>query len=277
MTRFKQYHIWSIIILLTAGYNLCFAITANELKGLMEQNAQITIIDARSRSAFAQGHILNAINIPCDILKNKPLPPIGNVVVYGDGLKKKDIQTAVDALNGQQGIDADILKGGYPVWVDQNNDRIPQFGIKKDMFASITYQVLKKADEAADQDITIVDLRYTSYNNGSGKKKPNTTQIDKDLTNLSEIFPALNIIKPDVQFSKGVGTNSTGTVSGLSGISKKQGFHLYVLIDMGDGTSQKITRRLKAKGITQTAILIGGEKIVKRKGEPGTGSTVTEF
>lgn len=110
MTRFKQYHIWIIIILLTAGYNLCFAITANELKGLMEKNAQITIIDARSRSAFAQGHILNAINIPCDILKNKPLPPIGNVVVYGDGLKK-DIQTAVDALNGQQGIDADILKG----------------------------------------------------------------------------------------------------------------------------------------------------------------------
>jgi len=263
--------------LLIAGQNLCFAITAEELKGLMEQNARITIIDTRSRSEFAQGYILNAINIPCDILKDKTLPPIGKVVVYGDGMRKEDVQIAVDALNGQQGIDADILKGGYPVWVNQNNYRSPQFGIRKDMFPSITYQKLKKADSEADKDITIIDLRYASQNNVSGKKKFNNNQIEKNLTNLSEIFPALYIIKPDVQISKGVGTNSTGKISGLSGISKKQGHHLYILIDMGDGTSQKIARRLKAKGITQTAILIGGEKIVKRKGEPGTGSVVTEF
>ncbi len=277
MIRFKYYQIWTILVLLITGQNLCFAITANELKDLIEQNIQITIIDTRNRSEFAQEHIINAINIPCNILKNKTMPPIGKVVVYGDGLKKEAVQSAAEALNRQQGIEADILKGGYPVWIDQNKYRAQKFGIKKDIFSSITYQELKIADSKADQNITIVDLRHATHDKPVGKKQSDNKTMSHELSNLNETFPALNFIKPDVHIFAGKGSDTTGKISGLSGISKKQGPYLYVLIDLGDGTSQKIARRLKAKGITQTAILIGGEKIIKRKGEPGIGSIVTEF
>jgi rhodanese-related sulfurtransferase len=277
MKRFKQYVIWTFFLLLAAGQNPCLAITANELKDLIEKKAQVTIIDARSRLEFSRGHILTAINIPCDVLKNNPLPPVGKVVVYGDGVQKEALQSAVEALNRQQGIDADILKGGYPLWAGRNNERRPQFGIEKDIFASITYQDLKNADSAADQDITIIDLRAADHSKGSDKALIEKTTREKTISNLNEIFPALKIIRPDVHFSIGTGTNGLEKISGLSGIPPKKSRHLYVLIDMGDGTSRKIARRLKAKGINQTAILIGGEKIIQRKGEPGVASKITEF
>ena len=99
MKAFKQYltrsfFIWTFFILLFAAQNHCFAITANELKDLIEKETPVTIIDARSQTAFARGHISGAINIPCSVLKNKSMPPVGNVVVYGDGLKEDDIQAA---------------------------------------------------------------------------------------------------------------------------------------------------------------------------------------
>ena len=44
---------------------------------------------------------------------------------------------------------------------------------------------------------------------------------------------------------------------------------LLVLIDNGDGSAQTMARTLKANGVTRYAVLVGGEKILARKGRPG--------
>lgn len=273
----KQYIIWTGLLLLAAGQTPCFAVTTDELKALMDQEAAITIIDARTRAEFFRGHILNAINIPGDILKNKTLPPVGKVVVYGDGLQEAALRSAVEALNLQQGIAADLLQGGYPAWAGQTQYTMPQFGLKKDVFTSITYQELKKADHAADQHITIIDLRNAAHTSKTDRTPTDNDQSETPIANLEDIFPALTIIQPDVRFSAGTGANKPDSISGLSSIQKQKTDQLYVLIDLGDGTSQKVARRLSAKGIYQTAILIGGEKMIQRKGEPGIDSKMSGF
>ena len=83
--------------------------TVISLKNLLDQGASPTIVDIRSGSDYTQGHIPNAINIPAKIIPRKPLPPLGPVIVYGDGIQKGITMKALDALNAKAGIQAEML------------------------------------------------------------------------------------------------------------------------------------------------------------------------
>ena len=63
-----------------------FAITAQDLKQALDANEKLTIVDIRARAQFSKVHIPGAINIPAAIVSKKRLPPLGNVIVYGDGI-----------------------------------------------------------------------------------------------------------------------------------------------------------------------------------------------
>ncbi|MDX2441672.1 MAG: rhodanese-like domain-containing protein [Desulfobacterales bacterium] len=275
MKNFKRCLFLTIVLFLFAAPTLSFAITVDQLKETLTQKDRIAIIDLRSRLDYAQGHILDAINIPSRLLMKKQLPPLGEVIVYGDGIKKDDVDLAVEELNTRPGINADFLEGGYPAWSAKNLSRSPWFGIKRQLFSSINYQDLKKADSASNPDMVIVDLRYVTHDDATKTNNSNDTGQD-DLSDLNDLFPNLNVIKPNTHFSISKGQSERVHISGLSSIPDHDST-LYVLIDMGDGTAQKVARRLKEKRIQQIAILIGGEKILQRKGQSGLDSKVTEF
>ncbi|MDX2441834.1 MAG: hypothetical protein QNK40_14965, partial [Desulfobacterales bacterium] len=50
---------------------------------------------------------------------------------------------------------------------------------------------------------------------------------------------------------------------------------LYILIDDGNGESEKMAQRLMANGVGRLAIMTGGELILKRKGRSGKMEKVT--
>ncbi len=252
------------------------AMTTDELKVILNQEGKVTIIDARNRLDYGREHIVNAINIPADILLNKQLPPIGKVVVYGDGIQKETILGTVEALNARPGIEADYLEGGFPAWASHNFPRSQWFGVKRENFRSISFQDLKRADTRGNSDIVLVDLRHIKRNDIT-EKTAATDEAQKDFSDLTQLFPTLSVISPVIHFTPNSKKSSGTDISGLSTIPHRGHDNMYILIDVGDGTAQKVARRLKAKGISQFAILIGGEKILKTNGRSGMASDFSKY
>src|SRR4030043_401175 len=81
---------------------------------------QVTIIDIRALELYREGHIPGAINMPATIISKKKLPPLGTVVVYGDGIRTDLTNGAAEALNAMSGIEAVMLDGGFSAWESLN-------------------------------------------------------------------------------------------------------------------------------------------------------------
>src|SRR5882724_3803566 len=97
--------------------------TVADLQRELAASDKPTIIDLRQTSFFEADHIPGAINIPATLCPVKNLPPLGKVVVYGDGLGPRgsaDFQKGVTALSQKPGITVDILSGGYAAWQSAN-------------------------------------------------------------------------------------------------------------------------------------------------------------
>jgi rhodanese-related sulfurtransferase len=213
------------------------AITVADLNGRLAHKDKITIVDVRMTSLFAQGHIVGAVNIPAALCPAKHLPPLGEVVVYSDGLIG-DASSAAAALNAKPGIKADVLEGGFAAWQTANGLTTRPHGLTKERPNYITYAQLKAAKGS---DIVLVDLRKQSH-----------AKADKPLTDLSTEFPGLRQAQ------------SPFSVKGSVGAAP-----LLVLIDQGDGTSEKMARILKNGGVKRYTILAGGDLILSRHGKKG--------
>src|ERR1039458_9788558 len=92
------------------------ALTVSDLQKQLAGGAKVTVVDIRSPLDFAQEHIPGAINIPASLCPLKQLPPLGKVVVYGDGLGRENIEAAAAALAAKPGLQVDILAGGFAGW-----------------------------------------------------------------------------------------------------------------------------------------------------------------
>ncbi|HEX3624287.1 MAG TPA: rhodanese-like domain-containing protein [Verrucomicrobiae bacterium] len=204
-----------------------------------------TVIDIRQSSFFAVDHIPGAINIPATLCPAKNLPPLGKVVVYGDGLGPRglaDVQKAVTALSQKPGITVDVLAGGYAAWQSANAPTTAGRGLKPERFNYISYNELQAMNPA---DAELVDLR---------KLNKEVMKNASSLTDLSREFP---------------GRRSTHSMSASTGFSASGSTALLVLIDSGDGTSEATARLLKAQGNRHYVILMGGELTIQRKGKAG--------
>lgn len=243
-----------ILIMLDTGWT----ITPESFKEMMEQDDKVTIIDVRGTGIYSQGHIPGAINIPSSIIAMKRLPSIGDVIVYGDGIRIDLTVAAVDELNTRTGIQAEMLEGGFAAWVALNLSTTHKAGLGKIRFRYLTYHDLEKA-AAHNPDIVLVDLRT---------KTDSTQASPETLTDLSEKFPGRHIIRPDRK--RGAAGKQWDIASSI--LKGKKGSHHryhYVIIDNGDGEGQKVASRLFAAGVKRVAILIGGEQILRRDGQPG--------
>ena len=250
----------------------CHAMTAVSLKAHMDQGDPVTIVDIRSGSEYALGHIPNAINIPARIITRKPFPSLGRVVVYGDGIQKGIASQAVTALNAKEGLQAELLEGGFAAWESMDFPSTERHGIKRERFKYIAYKELQQAVKH-NQDIVLVDMRSP----GEVEKTSGTdagTITGDTRSNLSEKFPGLKIITLDGRDPQQSGDLDQVSIAGLANARGKGHETVFVLVGSGDGLTEKVARRLRASGMRSVCILTGGEKILKRDGRPGFGTHV---
>jgi rhodanese-related sulfurtransferase len=234
----------SAIVLCWTSSLLAGTITVADLQRELAAGDKLTIIDLRQNTFFAADHIPGAINIPATLCPAKKLPPLGKVVVYDDGLGLRglaDFQKAVTALSQKPGITVDVLSGGYAAWQTANGLTTAGRGMKSEKFNYITYNELQAAVPAG---VMLVDLR---------KLTKEVLKNASSLTDLSHEFPGRRLTH-SVSAQAATASNSTA---------------LLVLIDSADGTSEATARLLKAQGVRQYVILMGGELAIQRKGKPG--------
>jgi len=242
--RSTLFNFVSAVVLCWTCSLLAGTITVPELQREVAAGDKLTIIDLRQNTFFAADHIPDAINIPATLCPAKKLPPLGKVVVYDDGLGLRglaDFQKAVTALSQKPGITVDVLSGGYAAWQSANGLTTAGLGIKPEKFNYITYSELQAADPTS---VQLVDLR---------KLTKEVLKNASSLTDLSHEFP---------------GRRLTHSASAPTATASKS-TALLVLIDSADGTSEATARLLKAQGVRQYVILIGGELTIQRKGKPG--------
>jgi rhodanese-related sulfurtransferase len=252
-------------------------VDSGQLDELLQSSTKVTVVDIRDESRFQHGHIPNAINIPERVLELKQLPPLGYVVVYGQGLGTENMTEAARILNEKPGIKAEVLEGGYVGWEMSKGNTTQAAGLQGEVLNVISYQSLQELQ--SEDEIILVDLRTPPV----VQKEPGVLTRQgvappvAALTSLSEKFPGMSVVKspfdaPGVLRSGQMARqSSTATVTPLM-----------VLIDNGDGEAQKMARILNANGVRRVVILAGGEKILERDGAPGLqrmgmGSQVVEI
>jgi len=231
------------------GWLTAPALNVSDLQKEMAGGLKVTVIDIRSPAAFAQEHIPGAINIPASLCPLKQLPPLGNVVVCGDGLGREDVAAAAAALSAKPGLKVETLDGGFAGWKNSQALTTRGAGFKPESFNYISYAQLKTVKPAG---VVLYDLRKTASAPAqvSAAVAVASTNV---LTDLNAEFPGLIRAR-----------SRAAAVQSAAGASS-----LLVLIDNGDGTAEEEARRLKLGGNHNYVILAGGELVLARHGQAG--------
>jgi rhodanese-related sulfurtransferase len=243
-----------------------WAVTPRQLNKMMAQGDKVTIIDVRSTGMYRQGHIQGAINIPASVIAKKRLPPIGKVVVCGDGVREDLSRQAVEALNRKRGIEAEMLQGGFAAWEALNHPTTHKGGLGRKRTRYLSYQDFEKA-AAGNADIVLVDLRSRQPAAGpsKGPKTQSGPEADQSLTDLNQKFSGHSVVQLNRRMRAG---KNRWDVSSVIRKNAKGSHHRYqyIIIDDGDGEGEKVARRLFAAGVKRVSILTGGERILRREG-----------
>jgi len=138
-----------------------FAVTAEELKAQLDAGDRVTIIDVRENIAFRRGHIPGAINVPAAIVQGKRLPPLGDVIVYGDGVDVTRTRRAMAELASKPGIRPRLLEGGFERWTALGNPGGGKRGLGRRDFQFVTYDQLRSG-VTTNPSLVLVDVRSDS-------------------------------------------------------------------------------------------------------------------
>jgi len=236
--RSAIYNLIAIPALLAAGLLPVSGLTVAGLQEQLTGGGKITVVDIRSPRVFSQEHIPGAINIPASLCPYKNLPPLGVVVVYGEGLGGDDVLAAAAALAAKPGLKVDVLDGGYAAWKSSSGLTTRGPGLKRESLNYISYAHLKGLKPGG---VVLLDLR----------KGP--ARDAQSLTDLNVEFPGMRRAGSRAEATQAV-AGSTPTI---------------VLIDNGDGTAEAEARKLKAGGTHGYVILAGGEPLLARHGQAG--------
>ena len=229
------------------------AVTVARLQQQLAGGAKILLIDVRTPTSFAQGHLPGAINIPASLCPQKRLPPLGHVVVYADGLGRESgesLQAAAAALAEKPGITVDVLDGGFAAWETAHGLTTRGPGVHHEKLNYITYAELKANKP---NEVVLFDLRKPSARPAASSPQA-LAAAPEPLTDLSQEFPGMALAKSAADKALIPGGGATP---------------LLVLIDSADGSAEAAARLLKAGGARRYAILAGGELSLARKGQPG--------
>lgn len=224
--------------MLGLGFSQAAALGVAELQKQLAAGARVTVVDIRSPLAYAEEHIPGAINIPASLCPLKQLPPLGKVVVCGDGLGTENVEAAAAALAAKPGLQVEILDGGFAVWKNSRSVTTRGAGFKRESLNYISYAHLKAVKPGR---AILYDLR-----------KP-ARAASPALTDLNTEFPGLKQARSRTEVAQKAAAAPS----------------LVVLIDNGDGVAEEEARRLKISGMHNYVILAGGEMILARHGKAG--------
>jgi rhodanese-related sulfurtransferase len=238
MMRNAIRYLMGIPAFLAAGLLPASGLTVAGLQEQLTAGAKITVVDIRSPRVFSQDHIPGAINIPASLCPYKNLPPLGDVVIYGEGLGGDDIVAAAAALAAKPGLKVNVLDGGYAAWKSSAGLTTRGPGLKRESLNYISYAHLKGLKPGS---AVLLDLR----------KGP--ARDAQSLTDLNVEFPGMRRTVSRAEAAQ--------AVAGAAPV--------IVLIDDGDGTAEAEARKLKAGGTHGYVILAGGEPILARHGQAG--------
>jgi len=242
----------AVVVVALFAASAADGMTVAELQQKLDKGAKLTVIDIRSPTLFARGHIPGAINVPASLCEQKKLPPLGTVIVCDEGLGRDASGTAVQALAAKPGITVQVLEGGFAAWESAQGITSGGRGVQPEAANYITYAQLKAAKP---EELVLVDLR---------KQPPRTQSLATNgaaaappLTDLNKEFPGMRVTQSAIGTTPAPAGKSPGPPP------------LLVLIDNGDGTAQVMARTLKANGTKRFVILAGGELILARHGQSG--------
>jgi rhodanese-related sulfurtransferase len=240
-------HVATLLLIFGPGlFQSVLAINATALEHVIESNQKITIIDIRPNSLYRKNHIQNAINIPASIIDRKRLPALGRVIVYGEGIDIELLEHAVASLNSKPGIQAELLEGGFSAWAARHTVVQRQRGLDSSQTKSVTYQELLKMSKRYDA-LVLVDLR-----------------MGEEQESLAEHFPNVRVYDPIDTIADDV-TNVVVSSYILETIPKTNR-KVLILIDDGNGFSERVSDKLHAAGTKRLAILVGGEQALRTRG-----------
>lgn len=274
----KRIWIWMAAGIAAAGANGYGAgmVTAADLARELEEGNKLTLIDARTEREYAEGHLPGAIHVALPAIARRGLPPLGEVVVYGDGLGRVSGEGAMLLLDQKEGIRARVLAGGIAAWESAALPTTRPAGMTVEHLPHITYQQLAKAQREA----VLVDLREAPPVSEPASE-PGPVRVASslpELTDLRSVFPearVLDVPKPEVRrvaFADGPAGETAAkptSLGALEGIGPEDG--LLVLIDSGDGRAERMAELIRASGNRRVVILAGGEEILRHGGRSGTG------
>lgn len=263
MMRMTGYLLLSLLLLPTIAQGM----SAQQLQQALQAGDELTLIDVRSRNEYRRGHIPGAINIQAILMPRKQLPPLGRVVVYGDGIDTQATRQALAALNTKPGIEAEMLIGGYAAWESGSRANTRGRGMRKAQIRQLSYDDVQRVVED-NAEVVLVDLRQDG----------DDAEV---LSDLRSQFPQTRIVKPRLREAQPRQGSRQGrskdrqvlSVRALTGRGVDPS-HLYILIDNGDGRAERFAGRLQAAGMKRVAVLIGGERILRRGGESGLRTEV---
>jgi len=251
---------------LTATISMAENVLPHTLDERLVRGDRITLIDIRPTVDYAEGHIPGAINIPAGGVASRRLPPIGEVVVYGDGLARTDAEAAVAELNEKPGIRAVALLGGLAAWESAGLATTAPTGIVRQEAHVITYQQLIAANQ---RELLLVDLRAEGGRRGIGGSSQGPT-------NLKQLLPAARVHRPAAAGQeRGQSIYHAARDPVLRGANPSE--KLLVLIDDGDGIANDLAETLRGQGNRRVVVLVGGEEILRRGGRSGLGRTGATF
>ena len=231
-------------------------ITVDELAQRLVEGDVRFLLDVRRSHRFAEGHIPNAVNIPAANLDSRRLPPIGEVIVYGDGLGQIDMEEISVILSNKTGIEPVVLQGGFAAWESQSGVTTAPHGFRESAEPVITYQDLVKN---GGRGAVIYDLRK-----GAGGQK----QLLKDH------FPEARLGRGSPMALLRSSRNpaqATGSVNAnpLLKSNRPSVDDLVVLVDDDHESAAKLARRLRGGGLERVVVLAGGDLALSVKGRPG--------
>ena len=256
----------TVLAALAAGAALtaaeAFGIAPADLQALLARNEPVTVVDIRSPAEFAEAHVAGAMNVPAAILSRKRLPALGRVVVCGDALRAGETSAAVAALNRMAGVQAEALEGGMGAWEDLNLSSTRDAGMKAEKLRYATYRDVKQA--AAGNGVVLVDLRRSGPGGTAQMRSAGRRARDAE-TDLGKQFPGV----PEVRPARERRADGREEFSTAELPRTRDPARVFVLLDDGNGDAERMARRIRAAGLGQAVILIGGSEAVAREGQAG--------
>lgn len=102
-------------------------ISPQRVHDLVKEGSGLWLVDVRNPSAFEQGHIEGAVNIPYEQLKLKNLPKNKTVVLVDDALGLRHARAAAEVLRNKGYEKVFIMEGGITAW---EGEKLPASGAR---------------------------------------------------------------------------------------------------------------------------------------------------